>query len=146
MGWVDALDGQVIGLDTAPLIYYIEENEAYLPVIEPFFDALETGIFSVVTSTLTIIETLILPLRQQNESLANQYQQILTQSVNLTLVPTTVVIAQKAAELRAVHNIRTPDAIQLATAIERNASAFLTNDTGLKRVSEIQVLILDELV
>ena len=35
MGWVDALKGQVVGLDTAPLIYFTEQNGAYLELVDP---------------------------------------------------------------------------------------------------------------
>ena len=33
MGWIDSLRGSVVGLDTTPLIYFIEEN----PALTPFF-------------------------------------------------------------------------------------------------------------
>ena len=42
-------------------------------------------------------------------------------------------------------NLRTPDALQLSAVVEINCQAFLTNDTQLKRVTELRVLILDEL-
>jgi hypothetical protein len=30
MEWLNELQGKIIGLDTAPLIYFIEENPSYL--------------------------------------------------------------------------------------------------------------------
>jgi predicted nucleic acid-binding protein len=48
--------------------------------------------------------------------------------------------------LRANYNLRTPDAIQLATAIQARATAFLTNDSFLTSVSDLEILILDQLV
>lgn len=54
MEWVAALRGQVIGLDTAPLIYFIEEHHAYLEIVRPFFVAMDRGELSVVTSTVTL--------------------------------------------------------------------------------------------
>jgi predicted nucleic acid-binding protein len=54
-------------------------------------------------------------------------------------------VAERAADLRARHNLRTPDALQIAAALETGCQAFLTNDTQLKRVTELRVLILDEL-
>jgi predicted nucleic acid-binding protein len=56
-----------------------------------------------------------------------------------------VTIAVKAAELRAKYNLRAPDALQLATAIENRANYFLTNDTRLRSVKEIQSVTLAEL-
>jgi predicted nucleic acid-binding protein len=52
---------------------------------------------------------------------------------------------QRAAELRATHGLRTPDAIQLATAMDAGAAALLTNDTRLRTVAGLEVLILAEL-
>jgi predicted nucleic acid-binding protein len=46
--------------------------------------------------------------------------------------------------LRARYNLRTPDALQVATALVRRCEAFLTNDARLKRVTEIRVLTLDD--
>jgi len=54
-------------------------------------------------------------------------------------------IAEVAAALRARHNIRTPDAIQLATAIRAGASWFLTNDAELANLPEIYVVVLKQL-
>ena len=145
MEWLDNFDNQIIGLDTAPLIYYIEENPKYLGLVEPFFDAFDDGRFTLVTSTITLLEVLIHPLRTGNQELAQQYKEILTRNNRLTLSPLTVQAAQSAANLRATYNLRTPDAIQIAVAIEEGASYFLTNDADLKRVREVHVLTLDDL-
>ena len=34
MEWLAQLQGQVAGLDSAPLIYFIEENQTYLEMVE----------------------------------------------------------------------------------------------------------------
>ena len=54
MEWIEALGGTIVCLDTAPLIYLIEENLTFLPVVRPFFEALDRGEFRVVTSVLTL--------------------------------------------------------------------------------------------
>ncbi len=43
-------------------------------------------------------------------------------------------------------NVTLPDALQLAVAMQTDCQVFLTNDLKLKRVSELQVLVLDEMV
>lgn len=63
MEWLTQLEGQTVGLDTAPLIYFIEQNEAYLELVRAFFGAMSRGEFQVVTSTLTLTEVLVHPLR-----------------------------------------------------------------------------------
>jgi hypothetical protein len=41
-------------------------------------------------------------------------------------------------------SIKTPDAIQIAVGLFHKATRFLTNDPSLKKVSEIDVLVLDD--
>ncbi|MFN6468875.1 MAG: hypothetical protein RMY36_004255 [Nostoc sp. SerVER01] len=40
MEWLVQLQGQIVGLDTPPLIYFIEENPNYLDVTDAFFEAM----------------------------------------------------------------------------------------------------------
>lgn len=145
MEWINALRGSTVGLDTGPLIYYIEEHPVFLTKISPFFEAAERNEFRIVTSLVTLIEVLVHPLREGRPELAKEYRNILLQSSALTAIPLDEGIAEEAAALRARHNLRTPDSIQLATAIRSGASWFLTNDAALANLSEISVLVLKQL-
>lgn len=145
MEWIAQLQGQVVGLDTAPLIYFIERNSTYLEMTRLFFRALNRGEFRVVTSVLTLLEVLIYPLRQGDTTLAQQYRDILFNDEGLTTIEISPHIAEAAAQLRATHNLQKPDAIQLATAIREGASFFLTNDTRLPSLPGLRVLVLDAL-
>ncbi|MDH5365115.1 MAG: hypothetical protein OEW82_08200, partial [Dehalococcoidia bacterium] len=42
--------------------------------------------------------------------------------------------------------LRTPDAIQLATSIVKGAQAFVTNDESLKKVKEIEIVVMREVL
>ena len=77
--------------------------------------------------------------------MAEEYRNILLQSPALNAIPLDEGIAEEAAGLRACYNLRTPDAIQVATAIRSGASWFVTNDAGLANLSEISVLVLKQL-
>ncbi len=65
---------------------------------------------------------------------------------NITLCEMGLEVARKASDLKALHRIKTPDAIQVATAIFHGATGFLTNDRIFERVKETEVLILDKLI
>jgi predicted nucleic acid-binding protein len=52
-------------------------------------------------------------------------------------------LALQAAHLRARYHIRTPDAIQIAAAIEFGARLFLTNDDRVRKVTEIETVVLE---
>ena len=145
MEWINQLQGQVVGLDTAPLIYFMEQNPNYIEMMRLFFSSFARGDFRMVTSTVTLVEVLVYPLRQGNTVLAQEYRDILLAPENLTVVELAPDIAEIAAQLRASHNLRSPDAIQMATAIREGASLFLTNDARLPSVSGLQVLVLESL-
>ena len=146
MGWIEDLHGKIVGLDTSPFIYYIERKSEYVEVLRPFFQIVDKGQISVVTSIVTLLETLVHPFRNGNTELAHQYREILFHTSGLTTIQLSQNIAEEAARLRASYpSIRTPDAIQMATAIQANASFFLTNDVRLQSLSNLKVLQLDEL-
>jgi predicted nucleic acid-binding protein len=145
MGWVEDLRGKTIALDTAPLIFFIERRQPYVELLRPFFQAVDRGDMRVVTSTITLIEVLVHPLRHGDESLAHQYNDILLSSPHIFTVPVTPATAQTAAELRASSVLKTPDAIQLATAINHRADAFLTNDRDYGDVAAPRILRLRDL-
>ncbi|NNG01414.1 MAG: PIN domain-containing protein [Desulfobacteraceae bacterium] len=144
MEWVNDLQGKTVGLDTAPLIYFIEENPAYLETVKLFFEAMDRDDFTVVTSTVTLVEVLVHPLRGNNTIIAAEYRDILLNSKLMT-VDVSSTIAEQAARLRAVHNIRTPDAIQISAALNAGATYFFTNDIRLPEIADIQILSLDSL-
>ena len=146
MGLRSDLAGQLIGLDTAPLIYFIEQHPTFHPLVRPFFQALSAEKLLVVTSTITLIEVLVQPLKNGRVQLVQAYREILTNIENLNIQATSVEIAEQAAKLRAKYNVRTPDAIQLATAIETGATFFLTNDKRLQRIVELDVLLPTDLI
>ena len=146
MEWLIPLQGQIVGLDTAPLIYFIEQNQTYLDLVRNFFLFMSQGECQVVTSTLTLTEVLVHPLRSGDVELAQQYYDIIVDQENLITRPVSVEIAAIAAKLRAKQKLRTPDAIQIATAIQEGATFFLTNDLRLANIPNLQVLVLDNLL
>ncbi|MBU7029084.1 MAG: PIN domain-containing protein [Theionarchaea archaeon] len=91
---------------------------------------------------MTLLEVLVHPYRCGDKDLAEKYREILLYSDNLSTFPVSNEVADKSAELRAKYRIRTPDAIQIATALHGEASTFLTNDKNLKKVEEIDIITL----
>ena len=146
MGLISSLRGKVVGLDAAPLIYYIEDHPTYRKIVDPFFDMVERGEITVVTSILTLLETLVLPIRRSDKELAQKYRTILLDTEGLTMIDFSQVILEEAARLRAFHTVRTPDAIQMATAIIEGADFFLTNDKKLPSLPNLTMLVVDNII
>ena len=138
-------DVSLLGIDTAPIIYFIEKRDPYYAKMQTVVSAITNGSIAAYSSTMTLTEVLVQPLKVNNSALVEEYEDVLLNSPNFSLMPIDVTVSRAAARLRAQHNLKTPDAIQVATAIESQCEAFLTNDIGLKRVKELQILVLDEL-
>jgi len=141
-----ALEGvNRLGFDTSPFIYFIEEHSIYFVRTIPFFKVISEGAVLGFGSMMTLTEVLTQPIKQNKPDLVSKYENILLDSVGLEILDVNKAIARRAAELRARYGLRTPDAMQIATALSQNCEAFLTNDTGFKRVTELRVLLIDEL-
>ena len=142
---VAEFSGKLVFLDTSPLIYFIEGHSQYQQKLKELFVLNDKGNFRFVSSVITLLEVLVKPLKEKENKIVDQYKTILTNAEGIDIFDITIPITIKAAKLRAKYNIRTPDALQVATAIEQRAEYFLTNDLRLKPVSEIKVLTLSEL-
>jgi predicted nucleic acid-binding protein len=146
MGIIKKLKSKTVFLDTAPLIYYIEENRNYSSILNKLFLANSKGEFLFQTSVITLLEVLVHPMRENEHQLVEEYQNILCNSPSIEIIDLTIDIAIKAASLRAKYGLKTPDSIQVATALNASSEFFLTNDIRLKAISEIEILILDEII
>ncbi len=124
MEWVKSLHGKSVGLDTAPIIYYVEKNPSYIDIMHAFFESVHKGECSAVTSVLTLLEGLVVPIRKNDTGLIRDYHDLLFELKDILTISVFPSIAEEASRLRAIYNIRTPDAIQLATAITAGASFF----------------------
>jgi predicted nucleic acid-binding protein len=127
-----------------PPIYFIEKHPIYLPLLLPFFEAVERDDIQVVTSTLTLTEVLVHPYRDGNSDLAERYFHVLLHARNVRMVALSPAIAAEAARIRAEFQMKTPDAIQLATAKEGGATSFLTNDGELASISGLRLIVLEK--
>jgi predicted nucleic acid-binding protein len=134
-----------IGIDTNIFIYFLEDHPRYGAWCASLFDRIERGHNPAVTSTVTLLELLVQPYRDQKEELAQKIFALASTYPKIEWVPLTMNLSDRAAELRARYRLSTPDAIQLATAIDHKATRFYGNDRGLRRVKEIECIIVDDL-
>lgn len=133
-----------LSLDTSVFIYFVERHPRYHDLCDPVFEAIENGDIRATTSALSLLEILVQPYRKKLDDLVLKFFALLTTYPNLHWVDLNVDIADTAARLRAEHRLKTPDAIQAATAIRSGATGFLCNDAAFKRVKGIDTLLLDD--
>ena len=137
---------QRIGLDTSVFIYQLEANPHYVELTDAIFAWVEKPGHSAVTSTLTMLELLVLPYRQSSERRVDEFYGLLGTYPHLEWIAPDLEIADAAARMRVAHRLRTPDALQAATAILAGASGMITNDAVFGRVEGVETLVLDELL
>ena len=132
-------------LDTAPVVYYVEEDTRYLALVDPVFDRLDAGTLVAVTSPVTLAECLVMPYRNNQVELQQIFSDLIVNGINVLFASIDREMGRRAAELRARYNLSLTDAFQIAVALQSGCDAFLTNDMTLKRVSELSVIVLEEM-
>jgi predicted nucleic acid-binding protein len=132
-------------LDTSPIIYSVEKHADYWQLLTPLWQSLKANEIEVYTGELTLLETLVQPIKQNNQTLISAYESLLT-TTEINLLPISLDILRESANFRATQNLKTPDAIHAATAFSANCEYLITNDDGFKRVSNINVIILKDLI
>lgn len=127
-----------IYLDTAPIIYVVEQVEPYVALLDR---RLGQASVELLISDLTRLECRVKPIRLRDAALLADYDQFFAEAVS-AIVPLTAEVMDIATEIRATYGFRTPDAIHLAAATEAQCELFLTNDVRLQRYTSIPVHIL----
>ena len=136
---------RLIALDTSVFIYQLEGNARYLDFTDPIFFWLQRS-GRAVTSSVTMTELLVQHYRDSDEQQVDEFYGLLSTYPNLEWVAPTLQIADPAARIRAIHRLRTPDALQAATAIHARATGLVTNDSDFKRVDGFETLVLEDLL
>lgn len=132
--------GAIVVVDSAPIIYYLENHAKFADRFAPFFEAADSGALNIAISAITLAEVLAGPLQYGNELLAAQYERALTAATGWRVIPVNQQVAVQAARLRAIYKLRLPDAIQIATAVVVGAHALITHDKAFAKIKEMQVL------
>ncbi len=142
-------------LDTAPIIYYVEDVSPFAAAVQarlfPASDAdsstngSETGAKKdkpiLIISDLTRLECYVKPLRDRDAELIRDYEEFFM--VVDETVPLSREVVDEATQIRAFYGFKTPDALHLAAALVAGCDAFYTNDHRLDRFSSLPVEIID---
>ena len=135
-----------VAIDSCVFIYELEANPRYVALARRIFAWLESSGHSAVTSTVTMTEILTLPYRAGDAALVDAYFGLLSAYPHLEWIAPDLQIASLAAQYRARYRLRTPDALQAATAVRSGVRGFLSNDKAFRRVEGFDTLLLDDLL
>ena len=131
-------------LDANGFIYSVERIEPYYTILDRLWQATKDQQAMVITSELTLLEVMVMPFKTQNTALIAAFNAILRDAPDVQMVPITRSVLEEAALLRATLNLKTPDALHAATAIQQKCSLFVTNDKGFHKVTDLPVTVLSE--
>lgn len=132
----------LVALDSNVFIYQFESNPEFIHLTEKIFDSIGKGRLRAITSVISTAEALSYP--SPPEVIKGITDGFLT-LVNLEIVDVNQHIAFEAARIRREYGFRLPDSIQLATALQAKAKAFISNDQRLKKFKELKVILITEI-
>lgn len=133
-------------LDSNGFIYSIERIDPYRSILDKLWLIVSAGQIKVVTSELTLLEVLVKPLKVGDASTATLFRTVLKHTPDVQMLPITQSVLEAAANLRAILGFKTPDALHVATALLNGATLFVANDSAFRRVKDLNVTVLSELV
>jgi predicted nucleic acid-binding protein len=133
---------QAVYFDANVFIYAMEKDDDRGLLARRWLLQVERREIRAVTSELTFAEVLPHPLAGRDDELVDGYHRILQNRAILRVLPVRRGIVLRAADLRAEFNTDLPDAIHVATALQANCAAFLTEDTRVRLPPGLQKLAL----
>ena len=145
MGPVEVPGNGPVYLDASSFIYSVERIEPYRTLIEPIWHRAQAGHFTVVSSEMVVSEILVRPLREGNAVAESLFRSLLG-SNEVRLIAATRLLWEQTARLRAETSLKTPDALQAATALHAGCTLFVTNDADFRRVNGLPVAVLNDLL
>jgi predicted nucleic acid-binding protein len=125
-------------LDTAPVIYTVENVPIYAQAVD---NRLAIPGIVRVASDLTRMECRLKPLRDGNMDLLKDFDDYFMEIVS-GIISLSREVMDRATEIRARHEFKTPDAIHLAAACVSKCDVFFTNDHRLDRFEGISVEVI----
>ncbi|HEY6569503.1 MAG TPA: type II toxin-antitoxin system VapC family toxin [Candidatus Limnocylindrales bacterium] len=134
-----------IAIDANVLIYLLENAEPHASRAAVVIDAINQHQIGASLATVGQVEILTGPARSGDATTFERMADEL-RSLDLRLVGLSAAIAEDAAWLRGTEGIDLVDAIHLASARSAGATAFVTNDRGIRSRAGLEVLYLDDLV
>jgi len=124
-------------IDSAPIIYVLEDHPELASVFRPVFVAHDEGLLRLAVTTVTLAEVLTGPLGARDEVLAERYRATLK---SWFVVDLDAEIAESAARLRAACKLKLADAVQAASALAVGADALVTHDRDFSALRDLRVL------
>lgn len=134
-----------IFIDTSIISYVLAEHPIYVEVAEQVLRTVQSRATTGIISIITLVEILTVPEQRGDDEASRAYEMYLRNFPHLTIREVDFEVARTAAQIRGKFKLRTPDALQIATALVAKATLIITNDKQWRgKTGTIPVLILDD--
>lgn len=135
----------IIFLDANVIIYQVEGaanfHDRVLDTVQELLRKHPRASFAV--SRLSVLECLVKPVREGSSTIIDRYRAFFAAS-GLQVVDISSQVIETALLLRAHQGLRTPDAIQAASALSLNGPVvFLTGDKAFGKVAGLSVRVIE---
>jgi uncharacterized protein len=128
-------------LDANFIIYLVEMHPIWGPKVQARLGQLRALGDRIASGDASRLECLVGPYLLGDPIILAEYFAFF-QAPDITMFPLTATACERAALIRATHNLKPLDSLHLAAAIEHGCGLFLTNDVDLLRCALIPVEIL----
>jgi len=144
----DISNSKNLMLDTNTIIYFLDGIQPFNHLLITLFELIEQGRLQATLSVISEAELLVKPYREKNTAALKAVELFLGEFPNLKVIPVTREISRQAAIIRAESDIRLPDSIILATAINNKCDLLVGNDLKLmqKAVSYLPTVVLNKYI
>lgn len=138
-------DFKRVFIDTAPIIYFLENSSIYMESMKKFFARCMKEHIQIVTSTLTIEEYLVSPYSKGKLEYVDNFKRFI-EYMNIEVADIDLSIAEQGAKIRGQYkNFKAMDALQIATAIVKKCDMFFTNDKQLRQEKELPCMTMEDI-
>ena len=138
-------DFKKVFIDTAPIIYFLENSSIYMESMKKFFTRCMKEHIQIVTSTLTIEEYLVSPYSKGKLEYVDNFKRFI-EYMNIEVVDIDSSIAEQGAKIRGQYkNFKAMDALQIATSIVKKCDMFFTNDKQLRQEKELPCMTMEDI-
>ena len=131
-----------IFFDTAPIIYFLENDDEYYKKVTKIIDTFAGSDF--VTSTITVGEYLTGVFRNDDNARVREFKEMID-AYKFHVSDISWDVAETAARIRGKYKaFKMMDSIQLAAAKVEGCDLFVTNDRQLKQFEDVRVLTMED--
>ena len=140
----DIGQSRILFLDSGPLVRLLQMHPDFYPAVSGILDMAYEKNVQVLVSSVTLFEIAQKAFGANEGVLARQYREFFEHSRNVKACEVTGEIAVKAAEFAGTHKLNNEEAMRLATAYVCGADCVLTDCAAFLDMTDIPVVLLDE--